>query len=227
MRGRLIGAVWIILALLLTFFCWNGEYFTLLFLLCFAMAATEICIVVYGESWRMQPLACPPMGAWALQLLILFFAAFLMMLLGRNEVALAALVSIASDVGAFTCGKLFGKHRVYGLHNISPKKTWEGYFGGAAFAILVALIVCAIFKMPATPGMIIFILIGGIVAEIGDILGSATKRQLGIKDSGEVLGGYPVAKWLEWPLKGHGGFLDRVDSVSLCVVVYALINLAS
>ena len=227
MKGRLIGAVWIVLALLITFFCWDGEYFSLLFLLCFIMAAAEIGIVTYGETWRMQPLACQPHGAWALQLLILFFAAFLMLLLSRYELALIVLTSIASDVGAFACGKLFGKHRVYSLHSISPKKTWEGYIGGAAFAVVIALVVCAIFEMHATPGLVIFILTGGIVAEIGDILGSATKRQLGIKDSGEALSGYPIAKWLEWPIKGHGGYLDRVDSISLCVVFYALINLAS
>ncbi|MBP5656073.1 phosphatidate cytidylyltransferase [Candidatus Saccharibacteria bacterium] len=227
MKGRLIGAVWIIVALCICYFGWNGEYFAPLFLVCFILAAAEICSVVYGESWRMEPLACLPNGAWALELLVLFYASFIMLLIGHKELALVVLVSIASDVGAFACGKLIGKHRVYALHSISPKKTWEGYIGGIVTGWIIGFIVCKLLGIAITPGIIVFLVLGGFMAEIGDLLGSATKRQLGVKDSGEVLSHYAVVKWLEWPVKGHGGYLDRVDSISLCVVLYALINLAS
>lgn len=224
MRGRVIGAFWIIAALCLFYFGWNGEYFTFLLFCCCAMAAAEICIVVYGEYWRMQPNACQPRDVWALQLLILIFAMIALLFMGRDEAALVGLVCIFSDVGAFAFGKIIGKHRVHSLQKISPKKTWEGYVGGVLAAWLTGFIVCKLFGIVFTPGIIVYIILSGPIAEIGDILGSASKRQLGLKDSGEALAHYSVVKWLEWPLKGHGGYLDRLDSISLGIVIFAIIN---
>ena len=227
MKGRVIGAFWFIFAFCVCYFCWDGIYFNFLLLACFVIAMAEICIVVYYENWRMKPLACLPYGTWAIELFILFYAAFSVLLLNRKPAALVVVVSIAADTGAFICGKLFGKHRVYALQRISPKKTWEGYIGGIVVAWAVGFVACKLLNLAFNAGTVIYLILGGVLAEIGDLIGSATKRQLGIKDSGEVFGSYPVIKWLEWPLRGHGGYLDRVDSISLGLMIYALINLAS
>ena len=75
-----------------------------------------------------------------------------------------------------------------------------------------------------SPQSISYLAIGGVVAEIGDLIGSATKRQLGIKDSGDGLCHLPVFRIIEYPLRGHGGYLDRLDSVSLGILFFSLLN---
>ena len=103
-----------------------------------------------------------------------------------------------NDVAAFTFGKLFGKHPF--RSNISPKKTWEGALG--AFAISMALPWVLRFSFPffGTTQLILTGLIVGIGGQLGDLAISVIKRDVGIKDMG---GGIP----------GHGGILDRIDSL--------------
>lgn len=224
MKGRVIGGLWIIAALCLFYFGWGGQYFNFLLFACFLMAAMEIYEIVCGEYWRMDPSACRPRNAWAIQLMILCFAMLSILFLERDEAAVVGLICIFSDVGAFAFGKLIGKHRVKAIKRISPNKTWEGYLGGNLIAWLTGFITCHLFGIALTPGVIIFIALSGLISEIGDLLGSATKRQLGVKDSGEALAIFPITKWIEYPLRGHGGYLDRVDSISLGIVVYAIIT---
>jgi phosphatidate cytidylyltransferase len=103
-----------------------------------------------------------------------------------------------NDVAAFTFGKLFGKHPFRG--NISPKKTWEGALG--AFAVSMALPWILRFSFPyfGTTELILTGLIVGIGGQLGDLSISVIKRDIGIKDMGA---GIP----------GHGGILDRIDSL--------------
>jgi len=104
-----------------------------------------------------------------------------------------------NDVAQYTWGKLFGKHKV--IPKVSPKKTWEGLIGGnlttLALAILIApyLTPFSIYEA-AGAGLII-----GVFGFIGDVTISALKRDLGVKDSGSLL-------------PGHGGILDRIDSLT-------------
>ena len=103
-----------------------------------------------------------------------------------------------NDVAAFTFGKLFGKHPF--RSNISPKKTWEGALG--AFAVSMALPWILRFSFPyfGTTQLILTGLIVGIGGQMGDLSISVIKRDIGIKDMGA---GIP----------GHGGILDRIDSL--------------
>ena len=114
----------------------------------------------------------------------------------------------ASDSGAYLVGSLFGKHRLF--ERISPKKSWEGFFGGGALAILAAWALCHFFPIMTLPCWIGMALVVVIFGTWGDLVESLLKRQLGIKDSGNIL-------------PGHGGILDRFDSAMLAipaVVVY-------
>ena len=111
-----------------------------------------------------------------------------------------------NDTGAYLIGSQFGKHRLF--ERISPKKSWEGFFGGLFFAIVSSL-VFARFE-PEIPyyhwaGLAIVIAIFG---TWGDLIESLIKRTLGVKDSGKTL-------------PGHGGFLDRFDS--LLLAIYAML----
>lgn len=112
-----------------------------------------------------------------------------------------------SDAGAYFVGRAFGKHKL--APEISPKKTVEGAIGGAVFnvicCLLVGLIYAAIRSGEHRLSYLLLILvgiIGALLAILGDLLASFVKRQRGIKDFGDIL-------------PGHGGILDRFDSVLL------------
>ncbi len=113
-----------------------------------------------------------------------------------------------NDSGAYCIGSLCGRHRLF--KRISPKKSWEGSIGGGVFAIITALIMAHFYPFISVPVWIGFALVVVIFGTWGDLVESLFKRQLGIKDSGNIL-------------PGHGGWLDRFDSALIAipaVVVY-------
>ncbi|HXZ03832.1 MAG TPA: phosphatidate cytidylyltransferase [Ktedonobacteraceae bacterium] len=111
------------------------------------------------------------------------------------------------DTGAFFSGHFFGKHKL--APAISPAKTWEGVSGGLVFSIVAALI-CTTWTLgvPWYLAILLGILIG-IAATLGDLAESLIKRQTHVKDSGQFM-------------PGHGGILDRIDSLLFAVVVVFL-----
>ena len=115
------------------------------------------------------------------------------------------------DTGAFFFGTFFGKHKL--IPRISPKKTWEGAIGGY-FCGLVSSLLFALFFLPEAPlDMIIFSsLTLPLVAMVGDLSFSAIKRHYGVKDFGSI---FP----------GHGGVLDRIDSLLFCLMFFNAVML--
>ncbi|HEX4349834.1 MAG TPA: phosphatidate cytidylyltransferase, partial [Verrucomicrobiae bacterium] len=103
-----------------------------------------------------------------------------------------------NDVAAFTCGKLFGKRQF--RSNISPKKTWGGAIGALAVSMALPWLLRFSFPHFGTTQLILTGLIVGIGGQLGDLSISVIKRDIGIKDMGA---GIP----------GHGGILDRIDSL--------------
>jgi len=108
-------------------------------------------------------------------------------------------ITWAGDTGAYFAGRAFGKHKLF--ERVSPKKTWEGFFGGLVAAIGLA---CA-FKALWLPELswLDAALLGAVldvVGVVGDLVESMFKRAFGVKDSG-------------WIMPGHGGILDRIDSL--------------
>jgi phosphatidate cytidylyltransferase len=126
---------------------------------------------------------------------------------GRGWVFLALLCTFASDISAYLTGRSLGRHKM--APYISPKKTWEGAVGGLAGAIIISPVVVYFFKLPI--GYMEAIILGfviSMVGQLGDLVKSLFKRNMTVKDSGNVL-------------PGHGGFLDRMDSVAFAgVTVY-------
>jgi phosphatidate cytidylyltransferase len=125
---------------------------------------------------------------------------------GQNFQLLFFLVAIVqlSDVLQYVCGKLFGRHKV--APRVSPAKTWEGLIGGGLWAVAVGALLWWI--TPFTPmqaaGMALAIVLAGFA---GGLVLSAVKRSLGAKDWGTMI-------------EGHGGALDRMDSVSFAAPVF-------
>jgi phosphatidate cytidylyltransferase len=103
----------------------------------------------------------------------------------------------AADVGAYAVGSLWGRRRI--VPRISPGKTWEGTFGGFGAAALAVLGIAALFGLGRPEAAVAAVAIGP-VAFAGDLLESWLKRRAGTKDSGTL---FP----------GHGGMLDRIDSL--------------
>lgn len=115
----------------------------------------------------------------------------------------AVLVAVAADVFAFGVGRWIGSRPM--AESISPHKTIEGYLGGVAGALIVGAIVGK--ELHPWSGMRYGLLLGlviGLIAPVGDLFESMLKRDLGLKDSGRVLG-------------GHGGLLDRFDALLLAL----------
>jgi phosphatidate cytidylyltransferase len=131
---------------------------------------------------------------------------------GRGWVFMALLCTFASDISAYLVGRSLGRHKM--APYISPNKTWEGAVGGLAGAIIVSAIVALLFKLPI--GYIEAIALGILISvfgQLGDLVKSLFKRNMTVKDSGNVL-------------PGHGGFLDRIDSVAFAgVIVYYFVIL--
>ena len=111
-----------------------------------------------------------------------------------------------NDTGAYLVGCSIGRHKL--IERVSPKKTWEGFFGGLIFSMAVSLLIFYFIKPfegmeHIDMSLIFWLSIGAIVSIIGtwgDLIESMIKRDLQIKDSGNLI-------------PGHGGILDRIDSI--------------
>ena len=117
------------------------------------------------------------------------------------------LLVIAADVGAYFAGRGLGRRKL--APRVSPGKTLEGALGGLLLVALVAWCGAAHFELPSAAAAVIFGCAVGIFSIIGDLTESMFKRSAGLKDSGILL-------------PGHGGMLDRIDSVTAAAPLYAL-----
>lgn len=131
-------------------------------------------------------------------------------------------ITIMTDMGAYFIGIFFGKHKMN--ERISPKKTWEGFFGGLGFGTLFGILYLVIFALCGYPVLpcfdirepvnwvyvIVISLILPFVATLGDFTFSAIKRHFEIKDFSNFI-------------KGHGGILDRLDSIISVSIVTSII----
>jgi phosphatidate cytidylyltransferase len=110
-----------------------------------------------------------------------------------------------NDVAAFTCGKLFGKHKL--RENISPNKTIEGSIGAICVSLVIPWLLWFSFPHFEPWHLVVAGLVVGIGGQLGDLVISYIKRDIGIKDMGVVI-------------QGHGGILDRVDSMIFVAPIF-------
>ena len=125
---------------------------------------------------------------------------------------LLALVA-AADIGAYFSGRAFGRHKL--AVNVSPNKTWEGFAGGMVLCTVLAVLAWWLWRPVDSaagsllPRVVASALSVAVFSVVGDLFESMVKRQAGVKDSGTLL-------------PGHGGVLDRIDSLSAALPLYAL-----
>ena len=110
------------------------------------------------------------------------------------------LILWASDTGAYLTGMAFGKRKLF--ERISPKKSWEGSFGGALLSLVAAYLDSKLFTVFPTSHWFVIAFIIVVMGTLGDLVESLYKRSKNVKDSGTIL-------------PGHGGILDRFDSLLL------------
>jgi len=150
-------------------------------------ATTSFGVTVLGVSWVGAGIGC--------LLLVRDIPEF-----GFWAVMAVLFTVFAADTGAFFVGRALGRHRM--APAISPNKSWEGFVGGVLTAIGVAFVI--LYKdrdeFLTIPESLVLGLVIALAAVLGDLFESAVKRDLDVKDSGRVLG-------------GHGGMLDRLDSL--------------
>jgi phosphatidate cytidylyltransferase len=143
-------------------------------------------------------------GAGLLVLVPAWLAMTRLHALGPQFLLFLILLVVAADVGAYFAGRAFGRNKL--APRVSPGKTWEGVFGGFVAAAVMAIIGVWWFHVDAQRFVALCIVV--VVASIiGDLTESLFKRHAGLKDSGTLL-------------PGHGGLLDRVDSVTAAAPVF-------
>ena len=118
-----------------------------------------------------------------------------------------------SDSGAYIIGSMFGKHKLF--ERISPKKTWEGFLGGGFFSLIAAFIISLLIEEIALIHWLAIAILTVVFGTFGDLIESLLKRKVNVKDSGTIL-------------PGHGGILDRFDSLLFAApVVFIYLTLFS
>jgi len=124
---------------------------------------------------------------------------------GPGLVLYLVVLTELSDVAQYVTGKLFGRHRV--TPTVSPKKTYEGLFGGLATTLVLAVALGGLLTPLTRSEAVAAGALIGLGGFLGDVTISAVKRDLGVKDSGTLL-------------PGHGGILDRVDSLTFTAPLF-------
>lgn len=117
-----------------------------------------------------------------------------------------------NDTFAYLVGRKLGKHKLF--ERISPKKTWEGSLGGLVFTIISAVVVSLFFKELSVLEFVLIAVAVAVVGTFGDLIESMFKRQMGVKDSGNIL-------------PGHGGILDRFDSMITVLLFMGFLTILS
>ena len=111
------------------------------------------------------------------------------------------------DSFAYIIGVKFGKNKI--SPSISPKKSWEGFFGGMIVTIILAFLYCLYEEKNFTDDYMLLAIIVPFLATLGDFIQSAYKREAGVKDSGNLI-------------PGHGGMLDRMDSLLISIPFFTI-----
>jgi len=165
--------------------------------------------VLWGSRWArcvMGFLVLVP--TWAAMVILIHSAK------GEWMIFLVVMIVACADIGAYFSGRRFGKHKL--APSVSPKKTWEGLLGGVVVNAIVVLLLGVFLALDGRTWLLLALVIMGtaLASVVGDLLESMVKRHRGIKDSGNIL-------------PGHGGILDRVDSLTAAMPVFTLIFIYS
>jgi phosphatidate cytidylyltransferase len=202
---------YLVLLALLAWVTWQfpGHWPAVLWLGAAFWGLASLAVLAYPHAgWlSLHPLLTVPAG------LVVALSAWLALVVVRDQPGGATwmlwmfFLVWGADIGAYFAGRRFGRHKLAPL--VSPGKTWEGLLGGAAFSLVVAFAMLAPMGALSVVWLPVIALLVA-VSVFGDLFESIRKRRRGVKDSGALL-------------PGHGGMLDRIDSVLAVLPVFALV----
>ncbi|MGM0395522.1 MAG: phosphatidate cytidylyltransferase [Bacillota bacterium] len=178
---------------ILIYFSYYLEALSINFIFSFSVIASMAATVLIDKR-SIKDAALTVMGI----LYIPYLLFHIFYLEGSQYLWIVFIIAFGSDTFAYLIGSKFGKRKL--CPEISPKKSVEGAFGGIAGSILATLIFSIIMDMGPLWSLGILALVGSIISQIGDLAASRIKRMAGIKDYGKIM-------------PGHGGMLDRFDSI--------------
>jgi phosphatidate cytidylyltransferase len=190
----------IVFYLLFHFFSFS-EYTLTLLLICSLLASVRATFFMFSTSPLMLSKNTKLVfliGYIVMPFVLLSKIPFLTQAYSSTPVILLFVLIWANDTFAYLVGKTWGKTKL--LERISPKKTREGFIGGLICTTLLAVLIGYFFQTQSIGYSSVFALLVGIGSTIGDLIESKFKRVAGVKDSGKLL-------------PGHGGILDRLDSI--------------
>lgn len=193
-----------------------GKSENLVPLFVFLLLAIMALYVFSFPKYRVEQIVAAYFGFVYAGLLISYVYQVRMLPGGAFSVWLIFIAAWGSDVFAYCAGMLFGKHKAFPV--LSPKKTWEGCIGGVIGAAVVAVVYCLAMNyfFRQSFSLVQYAVVcacGAVISQIGDLAASAMKRNNEIKDYGKLI-------------PGHGGVLDRYDSVIFVApIVYYLLQL--
>ncbi|MBP3044063.1 phosphatidate cytidylyltransferase [Arthrobacter jiangjiafuii] len=181
--------------------------------LAFALVATVVAILLWRTIDTAEDAVRSVLAGIFVVLWVPFLLSFAMLLLGEPggqvRVAILLLLVVSNDTFGYLVGALFGKHPM--APKISPKKSWEGFAGSAAGATVVGIVAALFFlDQPWWFGLVLAVATVA-AATAGDFSESMIKRELGVKDMSNLL-------------PGHGGIMDRLDSIVFASPVVFLIS---
>ena len=205
-RSRSIGLVWVplavgVLATVVTTWWWGHQAQVL------GLVLTALAVMVYRLRGGAEGYVADVTATVFLAVYLGGFASFATLLVrpedGMGRILVFLIAAVCSDTGGYAAGVLAGKHPM--APKISPKKSWEGFassvvLAGVGGAVSLALMLHHPWWQGAVLGVVI-----ALVATAGDLAESLMKRDLGVKDMGNLL-------------PGHGGVMDRLDSLLPCAV---------
>lgn len=128
---------------------------------------------------------------------------------GAWLVLAVVLLVATADIGAYFTGRAFGRRKL--APSVSPGKSWEGVWGGAAMVMLLAML-ANVFLATAWLPLLLVVVPTALVSVVGDLVESMVKRHRGMKDSSQIL-------------PGHGGIMDRIDGLTAAVPVFVLMSM--
>jgi len=187
-----------------------------------AVALIFVAAIIFGKRFNFDSISGSIFSLYYPQMLYVFFYMIIFVKnadgvwdleLSRLMVLVAVICAVATDTGAFFVGTFFGKKKL--CPDISPNKTVEGSLGGLAGGIVGVQIIAILFDNGRVHLIeyFVFSFLLSVLAQIGDLSASLIKRKLGVKDYGNLI-------------PGHGGVMDRVDSVLFILpVVYLFYSL--
>ncbi|MES2907313.1 MAG: CDP-archaeol synthase [Pseudomonadota bacterium] len=158
-----------------------------------------------ADSWKALGLL------YALTLLVTLLLLRQSPTIGFEAALFVVLVVWVTDSSAYFAGSLIGGKKL--LPKISPQKTFAGFYGGLAAAVIVGIVLAFVFKLPSIVMPVLMALVLSLASQIGDLFESWVKRKFHVKDSGGLI-------------PGHGGALDRLDSLVAASLVAYLIGAA-